>query len=110
MLDAHRQLIVAYDTLFIPKAVPRLKPGKNPKLTPEIVEKLRTVGYTTATRDRPTGGQGGSHCLLIGTDEREHHGGGMGLAAILVTQIRRMSATRGGTWTGAEPGQLVADS
>ena len=52
MLDAHRQLIVAYDTLFIPKAVPRLKPGKNPKLTPEIVEKLRTVGYTTATRDR----------------------------------------------------------
>ncbi len=34
----------------------------------------------------------------------------MGLAAILVTQIRRMSATRGGTCARAEPGRLVADS
>ena len=41
ILDAHPDLTVAYDTLFIPKGAPRLKPGKNPKLTPEIVERTR---------------------------------------------------------------------
>jgi len=41
MLDNHPQLAVAYDTLFIPAAV-RGNKLKNPPVTPELVERVRT--------------------------------------------------------------------
>ena len=43
MLDSHPQLAVANDSHFVPRVIARFRPGTDPPLTPELVD--RVLGY-----------------------------------------------------------------